>query len=264
MGSVFERHPALAYWPEPRHVWSWGNSYKPDDRLTGADARENVRRKIHAIFGRFVAEAGKSRLVEKTPSNCLRIPFLRAVFPDAKIILVVRDGRSVLRSTGEIQDKGVPTSRIVQRALETPWFEWPAYAGRAAMTITRKITRRPLTFWGPRPPGWREWVRQDHPDVVRAKQWSATILSAVEDGQRDDPERFMQFKYEDLMHSPREVMQRIVDFAELEGAGALVDHVAGSADPNRQGKWRDQLDSETIDRIRPHMEPTLNRLGYQW
>src|SRR5688572_17089878 len=120
MGSVLAKHPRLAYWPEPRHVWTRGNSYRPDDRLTAADARPRVARHIRDTFAHFVQERGKERLVEKTPSNCLRIPFLRAVYPDAKIILVVRDGRSVIRSTDEILEKGVPTDRMVQRALETP------------------------------------------------------------------------------------------------------------------------------------------------
>lgn len=34
-------------------------------------------------------------LVEKNPRHTLRIPFLKAIFPDAKIIHIVRDGRDV-------------------------------------------------------------------------------------------------------------------------------------------------------------------------
>jgi len=264
LGNVFARHDRLAYWPEPRHVWTWGNSYKPDDVLTAADASPAVIRHIHRTFDRFVQQQSKDRLVEKTPSNCLRLPFLRAVYPDAKIILIVRDGRSVIRSTGAILDKGVPHGKILGRAFETPLWEWPAYLPRAASTLYRKVTGKPLAFWGPRPPGWKGWVRTDPREVILAKQWAATITRAVDDAAAQSPDRMFQYRYEDFMASPREHMQRIVDFCELPGSAGLVEHVASTADPARQHKWKDAIDAATLERVRPHMEPTLNRLGYTW
>lgn len=265
MGTVFERHPRLAYWPEPRHVWTWGNSYRPDDELEARHATPGIARHIRAQFERFVRERGKERLVEKTPSNCLRLPFIRAIYPHARIVVVTRDGRSVLRSTEEQLDKGVPTGRIIQRARETPLWEWPAYAGRTVMTVGRKLAKKPLNYWGPRPRGWREWVRRDVPDVVLARQWAATILKAVRDARAMDPALTMIYRYEDLMADPRRTMTRIVDFCELGSEGqALIDHVASSVDPKRQEKWRDQLDERTLDLVRPIMEPVLQELGYAW
>ncbi|MGI9012638.1 MAG: sulfotransferase family protein [Phycisphaerales bacterium] len=264
MGSVFSEHPDLAYWSEPRQVWTMGNSYTSDDVLTSAHARPEVICKIHKKFDRFVARHGKARLVEKTPSNCLRIPFIHAVYPEAKIILVVRDGRSVLRSTQEIMQRNVPLWRIGLRAVQTPIWEWPAYVPRAFSTISRNVTGRGLQFWGPRPPGWQEWVGRDSRNVVLAKQWSATITAAVESGQGIGPDHFLQFKYEDMMLNPRAVMQQIVQFAQLEQADELVERVVRDADPARQDKWRESLDEETLEEIRPHIEPTLTRLGYTW
>lgn len=264
MGGVFARHPRLAYWEEPRHVWSWGHGYRPDDELGAEDATPRIARHIRATFERFVREHGKDRLVEKTPSNCLRLPFVRAVYPEAKIIVVIRDGRSVIRSTGEQLDKGVPTGRLVRRAMETAPWEWPAYAGRGLATLARKVTRKPLAFWGPRPKGWREWVRADPRDVVLAKQWSATITKAVMDGRAMEPSHYMEYKYEEFMLRPREIMARIVDFVELADGADLIEHAARTVDPSRQDKWREALDGETLELIRPHMEPTLRMLGYAW
>lgn len=264
MGTVFDRHPRIAYWPEPRHLWTWGNAYKPDDVLAAADARPSVTRHIRREVDRFVQRAGKDRLAEKTPSNCLRIPFIHAIFPEAKIILVIRDGRSVLRSTSEIMQGSVPTNRMLQRAFETPFWEWPAYLPRAASTIMRKITRRPLAYWGVRPPGWQEWVGSESREVMLAKQWVATIQRASEDAHALPEHARFIFHYEDLMREPRRVMQDMVDFCKLEDAEDLVAHVESTADPARQAKWRDALDEQVLDRIRPIMEPTLTQLGYQW
>src|SRR5690606_4960518 len=123
LGSLLRELPGVAYWEEPRHVWVRGNASTGDDRLTSEEARPAVRRAVRRRFERYVRERGSDRLAEKTPSNCLRVPFVRAIFPDAKFLLVVRDGRSVLRSTGEIMDGGVPPKRVLKRALETPLMD---------------------------------------------------------------------------------------------------------------------------------------------
>lgn len=263
-GRMFSAHPDLAYWVEPRHVWTWGNSYLPDDRLTEEHARPRVQRHIRAVFDRFVRRRGKSRLCEKTPSNCLRLPFIHAVYPDAKIVLIVRDGRSVIRSTAEVMGKGVPTGRILQRALQTPPWEWPAYVPRAGRTLQRKITRKPLDYWGPRPPGWSEWRGKDSTNVMLARQWASTIHIAVEDANRLGPDVVHMIRYENMMRSPRETMQGVIDYVELPGSEHIVEEVVNSVDPSRQRKWRNVLTEETLEEIRPHMEPTLDWLGYEW
>lgn len=262
LGEVLSRHPRLAYWPEPRHVWTWGNSYTPDDVLTAADATDRVREHIRTTFSEFVEREGKDRLTEKTPSNCLRLPFIRAIYPHAPILFVIRDGRSVLRSTDEIMTTGVPLRRVLARARETPVLDWPAYAGQAAGTVLRRITGKKLSYWGPRPPGWREWVGRDAPDVVLAKQWSGIIGRAADDADGDPG--VYRFRYEDLMARPREIMAEACDFARLENPGPVINFAAETADPTRADKWRDSLDPETLELVRPHMQPTLKRLGYNW
>ena len=267
LGKVFSRHPDLAYWEEPRHVWTWGNAYKKDDVLTEADARPRVRAHIRGAFDAYVRSQGKRRLVEKTPSNTMRVRFIREVFPEARLIMVVRDGRSVLRSTGEIMAGGVPMSKIISRARQTPLLEWPAFASQAAGALGRKLTRKKLAYWGPRPPGWKSWVGVDHPDVILAKQWAGCVTCALDDieaTERAGAPPVLRFRYEDLMASPREVMDRICAHCGLETPNPSVEFASDSADPKRADKWRAELDEQTLARVRPIMEPVLRRLGYDW
>lgn len=266
LGEVLSQHPRLAYWVEPRHVWTWGNSYTPDDVLTEAHATDKVRARIRKTFADFVKAEGKDRLAEKTPSNCLRLRFIRAVYPEARILLVIRDGRSVLRSTDEILAKGVPWERILTRARQTPIAEWPAYGRQAFDTICRKVTRKKLKYWGPRPPGWREWLGSDSTDLVMAKQWAGTIGRAIDDADWLEArgQGVFRFRYEDLMQRPRELMTQICDYAELADPEPVIAFTDKTADPTRSEKWRSALDEELLALVRPHMEPTLARLGYSW
>lgn len=266
LGEVLSQHPRLAYAIEPRHIWTWGNSYTPDDVLTEAHATDKVRAHIRDAFAAYVKAQGKDRLAEKTPSNCLRLRFIRAVYPEARILLVIRDGRSVLRSTDEILAKGVPWERILTRARQTPITEWPAYGRQALNTIWRKVSGKKLNYWGPRPPGWREWLDCDSTDLVMAKQWAGTIGKAVEDADllESQGKGVFRFRYEDLMQQPRELMTRICDYAELANPEPVIAFTERTADPSRSEKWRAQLDDEVLELVRPHMQPTLERLGYTW
>lgn len=269
LAQVFSHHPSLACWIEPRYVWEWGNNYKPDDVLTSEDATSPIIEHIRRRFYRFVKQHGKQRLFEKTPSNCLRLPFIRAVYPEAKIIHVIRDGRSVFRSADAILNVGYYRQELLSRRLlemleETPLWAWPAYVPRITETVNCKLRHRPLPFWGPRPRGWREWVKADSRNVVLAKQWVATISQAIRDGDAISSDNYYRFYYEDLMIRPQEVMRSIVEFAELADADELVEYVEKTVDPTRQGKWRELLDEAILEEIRPYMESTLNELGYEW
>ncbi|MFT5422770.1 MAG: hypothetical protein ACI89L_000539 [Phycisphaerales bacterium] len=266
LGSVLSAHPGLAYYEEPRHVWCWGNASTPDDRLTEAHATPRVRAHIHAAFDEYLRKHGGETLCEKTPSNCLRVPFLNAVYPEAKLLFVVRDGRSVIRSTAQIMAGGVPTSGIVRRAFKTPPWEWPAYSGRLVSTLKQKLTGGSLDFWGPRPPGWRDWLKQDHPDIVLAKQWAATVTTAYDDllALGKPGEAFFMFRYEDMAREPGPTMGRLAEFLGIPKRETLLAEAIATANPSTIDAWRDEIDDEDLERIRPVMEPALERLGYTW
>ncbi len=71
------------------------------NRLTGADAPPEVAGALRRSFfaklrdrdGRTPPAGGTLRLLEKTPKNALRIPFLDRVFPDAVFVYLYREPR---------------------------------------------------------------------------------------------------------------------------------------------------------------------------
>lgn len=266
---VFSQHPDLACWMEPRYVWSWGNNYRKNDVLVPEDASPRVIEHIRSRFQQFVTAEGKARLFEKTPSNCLRLPFINKVFPEAKIIHVIRDGRSVFSSASDMLETGFYRpeklkNRFSEMLVETPVTEWPAHWPRIQETLLSKLAGKPIPFWGPRPAGWQEWIGAHPQAVILAKQWAATATQAVEDGKNLPTSHYYRFRYEDLIARPQETMSAIVEFAELPASWPLIDYVASSADPSRQRVWTDVLEAETLEQIRPHLETALSTLGYQW
>ena len=91
LGRLLETHPELEHVKEPRFVWRYGNDSR-SDMLPAIAARPEVIAHINAYFDRHIAERDGARLVEKTPSNSLRVPFIEKVFPDAQYVHIMRNG----------------------------------------------------------------------------------------------------------------------------------------------------------------------------
>lgn len=263
LGSLLSRVPGTAYWSEPRQVWVYGNWDKPDDRLLAEDATDRIKRHIRRRFATYTRQHGGRRFCEKTPSNCLRVPFMHAVFPEGKFVLLIRDGRAVFRSTDEIQSKGADWNRIWARVRESSWREFPAYLDRIPW-IWRKLTGRRLDFWGVRPPGWREWAQELTPAQVIARQWADSISIAYDSFQQLPESQRLIIRYEELVADPERELTRLADFAQIESAEQLIQAGCQTARPQSNQKWRDELSPELLEEIRPILLPTLQKLGYEW
>ena len=91
LGNLLGTHPLLSQVEEPRLTWKYGNDDK-SDMLRAGDARPEVCQHIRRDFGKAVSDAGRERLIEKTPSNSLRMEFVDRVLPGCIFIHTVRDG----------------------------------------------------------------------------------------------------------------------------------------------------------------------------
>ena len=262
LGGLVEQIPGVVYWPEPREVWSWGHWFRSDDVLTPEDATPMVARHIRRAFDRRVRREGGTRLCEKTPSNCLRVPFVRGVFPEARIILLLRDGRDVIRSTKRIQESGVSWSRVWQRLVNTSPLDYPALLSRIPW-LMRKLLRRPLRVWGPRPKGWRDWL--DLPEeVIAAKQWSSCIAAAFRDVQELDSGSALVVRYEELVTRPQEGMAEVLDFLGVPQSSSLVGNAQASADATRAFAWKRETAVDRWAHLESEIGPTLEMIGYEW
>ena len=226
-------------------------------------ATHSIVRYIRKRFARFVQQSEGIRLCEKTPSNCLRINFVTQVYPGAKIILLLRDGRAVFRSTQEIQKKGVDWSRIKQRIKESSIYDMPAYFSKIPW-LFNKILRRPNRFWGVRPPGWKDWLKVDSPNVLLAKQWSASIERAKQDVDQLPDDQKLVLRYEEIMRDPESTASKLQQFLEISDPQNITKYLCETADGRRADAWKTSLSPELLEEVRPYMEQTLQKLGYQW
>jgi hypothetical protein len=188
------------------------------------------------------------QLLEKTPENCLRLPFLQALFPDARVIYLTRDGRSNINSLIE----GWKQPHLFPGYQVPAPLEIPGYTrDRWAFTLI---------------PDWRE-LSSSPLEVVCAWQWircNEAVLAHREQSQDQVP--YLTLRYEDLIADPAGTLPRIAEFLQIDFAqtlGRFAQHLPQInvvSAPTHQ-KWRQQ-NAEAIERILPLIEPMMQRLDY--
>jgi hypothetical protein len=213
------------------------------NRLTAADAtpaivaalRERMDRELRDRAGAAPAPQGRSRVLEKTPKNSLRIPFLAALFPEAHFIYLQRDVRETLSSMIEAWQSG------------------------------RFRTYPRLPGWGEPPwslllvPGWRELVGKPLHEIVAA-QWQATTDILLDDLAALPEGRWSTVRYDRFVADPQQEIARLSTTLGLDW-----DKTLGSALPESRytvsaparDKWRRHEDR--IMAVLPALAATIAR-----
>lgn len=271
LGRILSQHPDVAMWHELRMIWMYGHAYQGHDELDAADLTPRIARHIDRKFANYLQQSGRTRFGEKTPSNCFRIPFIHALYPDCRIINIIRDGRHVVRSILQVQAGGASRSTVASRTsrrrfrkriAHTPLWEWPAYLPRFFRTFWRaQVMGKPMRYWGPMPKGWRE-LRELPRHLMIAEQWRASVGASVSAGRALPKKNYHEIRYESLMQQPLQVLRKMIEFAELQAAPEMLDYAASHIDPNRTHRWKGTLSDEQEREIEDRMRPMLLKLGY--
>ncbi|WP_428265316.1 sulfotransferase [Haliangium sp.] len=136
------------------------------------------------------------RLLEKTPENTLRLPFLRALFPDVRLVFLHRDARQNVSS-------------MIEAWQHDGFVRIPALPGWARERWCLLL-----------PPGWRAMADADVSDLA-AFQWQAANEQVLSDLAAEPRERWIDVDYSDLVAAPQVVVRRVCGFCAVEMDGDL-------------------------------------------
>jgi hypothetical protein len=207
------------------------------NRLDADAATVEVAAALRARFAAALRDRGgvlparfPVRLLEKTPKNSLRIPFLARVFPEAHFIYLYRDPRETLASMIEAWESG---------AFRT-YPDLPGWSGPPWSLL--------LT------PDWRDLVGKPLHEIVAA-QWEATTRILLGDLEALPKERWTPVRYATLLEQPQAEITRLcaaVDFewdSVLDAQLPLSRYTVSKPDPQ---KWRRHADV---------LEPAISRIS---
>lgn len=198
-------------------------------------------------------------LIIKTPSNCYRLEFLKALFPQARF-RVLHLTRNPLSSVNGLcrgwMHHGFFSHRVEER-LDIEGYSETGPWGRH--------------WWNfDLPPGWREWTQRPLADVC-GFQWSSAHQATLDFLERHPEVERITIRFEDLIRdeaSRRGTLARAldwlgVDLAPLETIASNGLPPVMQTDRPSKGRWK-----RHVDKLKPVMENqrvwrTAERLGYQ-
>lgn len=217
------------------------------NRLDASHLTPDIAQAIHEKLARDLRnaqgrppEAGTAvRLLEKTPKNALRIPFFRALFPDARFIFLWREPEDNLSS-------------IIEAWRSGNFVTYPSLPGRS----------QPWSLL--LPPGWR--ALQDRPlEEVAAFQWRVTNELILQDLQRLPRADWTLVRYDDFIGQPEREVRRLCAFADIPVDNRLQARLSTPLPAARHtlttpapGKWR--KNEALLARVLPGLRPLRTQL----
>jgi hypothetical protein len=202
--------------------------------LVAADASTWLSGRLRAFFDERAAAQGRALFLHKF-TGWPRAGLLHAVFPEARFVHVVRDGRAVATS-------------LVQQ----PW--WTGFAGPDGWGFGQLPDEDAEL--------WRESGRSF--PVLAGLEWKLLMAAFAEARALLPAESWLELRYEDVVARPREQVQLLLDHLQLDWTDAFERSFVGlELTPSRIGAYRDELSPADLALLDRALAPALRGHGYQ-
>jgi hypothetical protein len=204
--NLFHRDPASNL---PVGDALWIKYFRDYNYMTEKDYSEEMaayyRKKVLQVQNLW----GRPRFVDKTLVNCFRVRLLNSIFPDAKFIHIIRDGRAVAFS--------------IKNKIEIAGDRFALFdiGFKDILGDKYQPERSKLYNYGL---AWAEFVRK------------AREASAVAQG------RYYEVSYENLITEPYNELRKVVDFCELDWYSKFEEKIPSTQNMNE--KWKQKASKE--------------------
>lgn len=147
------------------------------------------------------------------------------VYPEARVIHIVRDGRDRTVSSMHRGWRRASQGYLHRLSPEELARGKALHEGQQGGTETGMFTE--------------EWLRQ------AARNWRLLVGKAVEDGPELLGPNYTEVRYEDLLERPNEEVERLLGFLGVDTEETLVEHCVSSASFEKLSKGRERGQEDT-------------------
>ena len=244
------------------YVWRYGNESHPDDELTVDMLTPQIKKYIHKTLPKLadVKSIGKSRfLLEKSVPNTLRVNYLYKIYPNAKFIHLVRDGRAVTESAMRLWQTPPEKGYLFKKLHYFPLSNY-RYAYWYLLNVIKGKLKggRGQQIWGPRYSGIYEDLENASLSQICARQWSRCIEVACKQLASIPKNQVLTVSYESMMEGD-DVICSIINFLRLEESKAVLDFFHKKLEPLNKDKWRGSLSKEDLHTFEKECASTLSK-----
>ncbi|MEL6682181.1 MAG: sulfotransferase [Pseudomonadota bacterium] len=243
------------------YIWRFGQPKCSDDQLSPLTLSPAQIRFIRRTTEGQARLAPGQILLEKSVSNSLRVPFVDAIFPGARYVHLVRDGRDVALSAIKQWSAPPDYRRLVEKLRRIPISSLPyvAWYIRNSILGRRKQSGSHVNVWGPRYPGIRADVASRTLAEVCALQWQHSVETARTDLAMLPQDSVFTVKYENLV-SDRSVIAELAAGLCLDG-NSIVNKWDATVVP-KHNNVLDPSEATTMSEIEAVIATTLSSFGY--
>lgn len=189
-------HEANAFWI--RYFGTY--DYMTEDDLT-SEMVAYYRKNVKAVQNLWK----RPQFINKNLQHCVRVRILERIFPDAKFIHIIRDGRAVAYSILKKKGEANPTMFLLSL--------------KKILGSRYRAERSELFNYG------RAW---------------AELVKKAREARAFGPGRYYELRYEDLITRPQDEIKKIIDFCELDWYGEFEKNIPKTSNMNT--KWRQNSD----------------------
>ena len=202
------------------------------ERVLAGEAPDLRERTIGAMRAHLIGRPDGAPWGWKLPETANVLPVMTRLFPHARLIHLIRDGRDVAFSPF-VAPKDPFWRRI--------YFGDPTLKSWRGLSMTQRAYRA-------------------HGHMFNAQRWvrSVTLGAAGADLARG---RYLELRYERLAAEPAAELGRAAAFLGMPFRPQVASAIGTTT--AAIGKWRLQP-PKSLAEIRPILEPTLGRFGYAW
>jgi LPS sulfotransferase NodH len=184
-----------------------------------------LRASADFIMEREAAREGKMIVGDKSPSSTIHgqaVRDMHAVYPDAKLVYIVRDGRDVLiseRFRNFVEESKFLTAED-KRIIEDLRKDQTQFTNGTRSIFTETFIRRV------------------------AKGWVTNLQETEDEGRRLFGEKYFSMRYEDLLAHPFDEMQKLWEFLGVVSGQSLEKTIMEEMASNPDEEWQAQRNGD--------------------
>lgn len=212
--------------------------------MTKSDVTEEMVAGMHSYYWRDVLKKNrKVRVINKQPHLSNKLDYVLSIFPDAKILHITRDCEPMVASWLAVMDDHPSLVIYWPREEQYPCL-WLMPKSEDAVALER-IRRHPAFY-----PGGGAELFIDY--------WNK-VNQGISQQMIGRESQLLSIRYEDLVSQPQKILDKIVQFCELDSFSFDVDHLQ----PNTAQKHSHRVTPELQAVIARQSSPVRQMLGYE-
>ena len=264
--DVLSSIDGISTWPcdEINYIWRHGNKRFASDELLPEHATPQVCKYIRQQFDLLAKKTGATTIVEKTCANALRLGFVDKIFPDAKYIVIQRDGLDVVGSALKRWKAPLDFKYIAKKARYVPKTDLLYYGSNYLLNRIYKLfsKNKELPVWGPVIDRLNELKQSRTVEEICTLQWKSSIDNTRRDLENIHRSRVFTLRYENFVKEPTEEFAKLVGFLEIDPDSTLASKALSKINESSVNKGRLFLGETRCTHLSGLIEKQLKQCGY--